>query len=138
MVPFSNHPVSLLYNSTPHALFSGLCTFPNTYAMRLPSPSAFSASGMTSLRTIASAPPGASAWYASGIVSGSEIASYTNSSGFPPVSSGSFARIASTGSERSTTWVAPSEVRSSVLWGEAVAMIGLKPASFATWMAMYE
>lgn len=38
---------------------------------------------------------------------------------------------------RSITCVAPRDLRRSVLLREAVVMIGLKPDSFASWMAMF-
>ena len=41
-------------------------------------------------------------------------------------------------SPRSSTWVAPSEERSSVLRKEAVVMIGENPESLASWMAIDE
>lgn len=65
----------------------------------------------------------------------SETASKMTSIGFPPVSAGRSARIASADRVRSTTCVAPREVSRAALRGDAVVMIGLKPDSFASWMA---
>ncbi len=135
MTPVRSQSVSLLYNCTPTSLFSGGCELPRACTSRLLSASFFFSAGILSSSTRMSVPPGASASYASTCVSASEIASKTYSTGFPPVIFWISERIADAGSERSSTSVAPSDLRRSSLCGDAVVMMGEYPESLATWIA---
>ena len=85
---------------------------------------------------VTSAPPGASTSNPSVCVSASPIASYTSSTGTPAVSFAISAASAAGARERSSTCVAPRDLSSAALCGDAVARMGENLERRATWMAV--
>ena len=136
MTPVRSHSVSLLNSSTPISRFSGTCAVPQPCTTRLLWPACcFFAVGICSSSRMMSVPPGASASYASNCVSATEMASRTYSTGWPPASFCTSEMMVDAGSLRSSTAVAPSDLRRGSLCNEAVVMMGEYPESFAIWIA---
>lgn len=131
--PSASHSVSFAYRATPSLWFGGVFGIP--YALT----TFLSATSLSSLisegKSRTSVPPGASASYARFCVSARDTESNTVLIGAPPVAFLTSARIASAGRLRSMTCVAPNSFSASALCREAVVMIGLNPASLASWIA---
>lgn len=85
--------------------------------------------------TMARVPPGATIDNPARCVSSDETASNTYVMGTSVMRATCSLRAAAE-SVRSRTCVAPREMRSSLLCGDAVVMMGEKPDSFASWMAV--
>ena len=114
MVPVLSHSSNLANSSTPSSLFPGDCRDANGYATFFALPSRFTFSSRTACEwkfATTSPPPGARTSYAKFSVVSSATVSYTYTISCPPAIWGSSAAMASRERKRSTTSVAPSDLR---------------------------